>query len=124
MLWRETGTYDLMKSPIFIIGNPRSGTTLLRLMLTCHQHIVIPPECGYMIWWYEKYKDWKGDDSGERLNNFLDDLFISKKFETWNLQRKALKEFLMGRDNKTYPDLVSSIYEYYGRQLKDTFKRW
>ncbi|MBK8683451.1 MAG: sulfotransferase [Bacteroidetes bacterium] len=30
-------------TPIFIIGNPRSGTSLLRLMLHSHPLISIPP---------------------------------------------------------------------------------
>ena len=40
---------------LFIIGNPRSGTSLLRLMLTCHPEIVIPPESHFFLWLEEKY---------------------------------------------------------------------
>ena len=32
--------------PIFIVGMPRSGTTLLRLMLDAHPALAIPPETG------------------------------------------------------------------------------
>lgn len=35
-------------APIFIVGHPRSGTTLLRLILNAHPRIVIPPE-GHVV---------------------------------------------------------------------------
>ena len=44
--------------PVFVLGSPRSGTTLLRLMLTCHRHIVVPPECGFCVWLYPQFQDW------------------------------------------------------------------
>jgi len=124
MLWRETGTYDLMKSPIFIIGNPRSGTTLLRLMLTCHRDIVIPPECGFAVWWYEKYRKWNSDYTDQHMEEFLRDLFTSKKIETWNLNKGLLKEFLLRKKTSIYSELVSSVYEFYAGTQKKDFKRW
>lgn len=35
-------------APIFVVGHPRSGTTLLRLILDSHERIVIPPE-GHLV---------------------------------------------------------------------------
>ncbi|MBX3014597.1 MAG: sulfotransferase [Caldilineaceae bacterium] len=35
--------------PIFIIGAPRSGTTLLRLILDAHPHISCGPETGFLV---------------------------------------------------------------------------
>ena len=35
-------------APIFVVGHPRSGTTLLRLILDAHPRIVIPPE-GHLV---------------------------------------------------------------------------
>src|SRR5438270_14036839 len=32
----------------FIVGAPRSGTTLLRLMLDAHPELAIPPETGFV----------------------------------------------------------------------------
>lgn len=113
-----------MKAPIFVIGNPRSGTTLLRLMLTCHRNIVIPPECGFAIWWYEKYKDWNSNSVVLGLDHYLNDLFSSKKIETWKLNRTHLKKDLMERSPATYADLVSEIYEYFGRNQNKNMIRW
>lgn len=36
------------ESPIFIVGHPRSGTTLLRFMLSSHSRIHIPDETGFV----------------------------------------------------------------------------
>jgi hypothetical protein len=35
-------------APIFVVGHPRSGTTMLRLILDSHPRIVIPPE-GHLV---------------------------------------------------------------------------
>ncbi len=42
-------------SPIFVLGNPRSGTTLLRLMLTAHSDIGIAPECEFIVKQFPRY---------------------------------------------------------------------
>lgn len=35
-------------NPVFVIGAPRSGTTLLRYVLCAHPHIYIPPESNFI----------------------------------------------------------------------------
>jgi len=115
-----------MNAPIFIIGNPRSGTTLLRLMLTCHRNIVIPPECGFAVWLYDKYKHWEQleKDSDSLLMGFIHDLMYCRKIETWNLEEKNLFEFLSGRKPSSYSELVSYVYEWYALSQGKSFKRW
>jgi hypothetical protein len=39
--------------PVFVIGCPRSGTTLLQLMLHAHPRIAIPPETRFVLTAYE-----------------------------------------------------------------------
>ena len=36
-------------SPIFVVGCPRSGTTMLQLMLHAHPRIAIPPETRFLL---------------------------------------------------------------------------
>src|SRR5258708_13374116 len=43
----DSGSYQLDPMPI-IVGAPRSGTTLLRLMLDSHPALAIPPETGFL----------------------------------------------------------------------------
>jgi len=43
-----------LRLPIFIVGTPRSGTTLLRLLLNSHPELAIPDETNIMAWLYKK----------------------------------------------------------------------
>ncbi len=76
--------------PFFIIGNPRSGTTLLRLMLNNHPLISVPPECGFAVWLYEKYKAENFLDKSI-VRNFIADVVKSRKFETWGIDKEAIE---------------------------------
>ena len=115
-----------MTGPIFILGNPRSGTTLLRLMLNNHRNIVIPPECGFAVWWYEKYQHWdaRSSQDSEKLATFIHDLMTSRKIDTWNLDPARLREHVSREQPGSYSKLVSSIYEFFGRSTGREFKRW
>jgi hypothetical protein len=53
--------------PIFIVGRPRSGTTMLQLMLHAHPRIALPPENGLVLPAFERRPEF-GDlrDPGHR----------------------------------------------------------
>lgn len=111
-----------MNSPIFVLGSPRSGTTMLRLMLNNHRNIVIPPECGFAIWFYEKYHSKEIDKT--TIEHFIADLVHAKKIETWNLDFEMLRKYLMAKQPSVYAELVSHVYEFYGYSANRNFLRW
>ena len=114
-----------MTPPIFIIGNPRSGTTLLRLMLTSHRSIVIPPEGGFAVWFYDKYTEQINNTGVEAaLPEFVDDVLQSRKFQFWGISHKGLLSYLQQKKRVSYSDLVSGVYEYYGLTVGRSFNRW
>src|ERR1700760_3637612 len=47
---RRLGSHPQSPAPLapFIVGSPRSGTTLLRMMLDSHPGLAIPPETGFI----------------------------------------------------------------------------
>ena len=62
--------------PIFVVGCPRSGTTMLQLMLHAHSRIALPPESRFLLPVYERRHEF-GDLAGEE-------------------QRRALARFIVG----------------------------
>ena len=97
---------------------------MLRLMLTCHHNIVIPPECGFAAWLYPRFRGWQQDHGQEWHRRFVHDLFECRKIETWRLDRDALATFLREHTPSGYAAAVSLVYEFYGRNLGRPFTRW
>ena len=60
--------------PIFVIGCPRSGTTLLQLMLHSHPRIAVPPETRFLIpaYFHRKvYGDMRVAENRRRLAEWI-----------------------------------------------------
>jgi protein-tyrosine sulfotransferase len=70
-----------MHAPIFVIGCPRSGTTLMRLMLDSHPHIACPAETFFLL---DLAKLWVSEDSRKGLAEIGYDV---------NHFRRKLREF-------------------------------
>lgn len=109
--------------PIIILGNSRSGTTLLRLILTCHSNISIPPEGPFFFYLEPKY--WKVNTLDNKLiQNFVDDLWSVPKIEEWNLNRDRLINRLKNSQATSFLDLVDAVhFEYMDTQGLQK-KRW
>jgi len=110
------------KMPIFIIGNPRSGTTMFRLMLTCHPNIVIPPESGFLITLYNLYHDFQGGK--KNLEYFVKDVLNSEKMEEWKISHQELLSYIVSVTPSSYPELVSGVYEFYSKVHQNDKRRW
>lgn len=105
---------------VFIIGNPRSGTSLFRMMMSSHASIVVPPESGFIQWWHKVYKDWTIENSRsiEDISKFISDLKTSKKIETWELDFNALSTLIKEKKPNSYKELTSLVILQYGLQNK------
>ncbi|NAO98478.1 hypothetical protein FRY77_21005 [Halomonas sp. MG34] len=104
-------------SLFFILGNPRSGTSLLRLMLNSHPGILAPPECGFLLWLTDSYIN-NTVYSEESLLRFSKDVFNCRKFETWGVsERDILSQLLITRPC-SYLELATSVYLAYAKKQK------
>lgn len=106
--------------PIYIIGNPRSGTSLFRLMLHLHSQVSIPPESHFFLWLEDKYPAW----DLSKAEDYIEDLYNSTKFETWQMPREELQAFILRHRPATYPQLNSLIYLFYTLSIGKTPVRW
>jgi Sulfotransferase family len=71
--------------PIFVVGCPRSGTTMLQLMLHAHPRIAIPPETRFLLAAYQQRRDFGDLRDPDR--------------------RRALAEWITGREATRFVDL-------------------
>lgn len=81
----------------FIIGRPRSGTTLIRTLFDAHPNVKIPWECQYIVNLYPKYgniSEW----TKETLNSFYEDLLVQWQFRLWTVDKQILKEEILEQE--------------------------
>ncbi|HOX78328.1 MAG TPA: sulfotransferase [Bacteroidales bacterium] len=93
----------------FIIGRPRSGTTLLRLLFEAHPHVLIPPECPFIISLYKKY--FKEIDWDEKLiREFSEDVYRQRYFDKWLVDKEVLyQNLLAGKGKTTFREMVKRV---------------
>lgn len=103
------------KLPFFILGNPRSGTSLFRLMVNSHPNAIVPPECGFVDWLYNEYGDIKLTD--DIYKSFIKDLFRTKKFESWGISADQLLSSFRGKKPSNYLELVRLVYLEYAKKI-------
>lgn len=102
----------------FILGNPRSGTSLLRIMLNSHSSVAAPPECGFLQWWHEDYGAWSMEDTRapSRVRAFVADVLRSRKMETWEINAGMLRETIEHHEPTTYGELCECVYLTWARR--------
>ena len=97
----------------FIIGRPRTGTTLLQSLFDAHPNIQIPWECQFVLNLYPRFGDithWTAD----LLEQFYADLLTQWQFSTWNINHEKLKnELLLCAGDNTYRQICEVVYLNY-----------
>jgi len=104
-----------MKQPsLFILGNPRSGTTVLRLSLSSHNNICVPPEGGFALWLEKQFIEQAFPVS---LEAFIDAVLASKKFETWSLSKQTIMDLADVKSVTDYSSAVELVYQAYAKKI-------
>jgi hypothetical protein len=69
----------------FILGRPRSGTTLLRTLFDAHPNVKIPPEFPIILPLYQKFRHVKDWDE-KTINSFIDHIYQHPAFKNRTLE--------------------------------------
>ena len=98
----------------FILGRGRSGTSLLREILNAHPQLVVAPEAMFIAYTWRKYR--RGPWSDQRIESFVDDVFLESRFQNWNLDKTDLCESLkrISCAKRSFARMVAEIYRTYG----------
>jgi len=104
-----------------IVGSPRSGTTMLRLMLDTHSELAIPPETGFLTL-SEKIK---GRSDTLRQNFFHAVINYSQSMPSWpdfEIPEDTFWEALTQITPFSLPDGYRAFYQLYAARYKKP--RW
>ena len=91
----------------FVVASPRSGTTLLRMMLDAHPQMAVPFETHFVPELIATVKAGGGADDA------LEVLHSHRRWGDFHLDRDALAERLRSHDPLTPGDAVRSFYTLY-----------
>jgi Sulfotransferase family len=101
--------------PIFIVGAPRSGTTLLRFMLSSHSGIYIPPESDFIprLFLGRPHTPLSRDEAARKLQVILSN---RRFFREWNADPLDPKTFVAALPELTPAVFLHSLYSAYAAQ--------
>lgn len=97
-----------MSAPVFIVGCPRSGTSLFRNLLRSHPNLTFPKESSFIPEFYRRF----GDPRSEReALDLATRVLASPPIRRWGLEVTP-EEF---SDCRTFKQLVCRLFEAWAR---------
>jgi hypothetical protein len=100
--------------PVFVIGCPRSGTTLLTLMLSSHSRIAVPPETRFLLEVFRRREEF-GDLTVRRNRRRLGRALTrgkGSKFRHLGLDRKLVRKAVV-KSPPTIGSAIGAVYRTY-----------
>jgi hypothetical protein len=98
---------------VFIVGCPRSGTTLLGRLVDAHPDIAIIHEGRFVADWFERRRGLTPD--GAITTRLIDELLAYPPFEGVGVGREELERLARSSEPVSYSSFVSGIYDLHGR---------
>ncbi|MGA2213429.1 MAG: sulfotransferase [Bryobacteraceae bacterium] len=104
----------LVESPIFIVGGPRSGTTLLRNMLNRHPAIAICRETEFFHWVYQRRRTFGNLSDLPKRQYVVKQYLATQRVQRMRLDLKALEATLL-QEATSYPAMFLSLLRFFAQ---------
>jgi hypothetical protein len=98
--------------PIFIVGAPRSGTTLLRAMLSRHPRIGLCDETYYLFTVYQRCRAFGDLADPANREALIESYLATQRVQQLNIDLPRLKARLMA-DGTSYPAFFATFLQFY-----------
>ena len=103
-------------TPFFIVGCPRSGTTLLRLMLDSHPSLAIPDESSFIV----DLRGWRG--GGRSPAVALERALAHPRFSRWGLDPAVVRRMAAAASPSSYAEAMRVMFAAYAASQRKS--RW
>lgn len=114
-------------APFFIIGAARSGTTLLRRVLTSHSALHVPPETFVLGEVLRGFPRWSRSlDWPELVSLVLSRFEFHPEFETFEIGLGPLTRSLatLPAADRNLAHVLDEFYRFHARETGQTMERW
>lgn len=111
----------LNERPIFVVGAPRSGTTLLRYILCSHPHIYIPPESNFIPRFFNKQPETQLQPL-EAKRIYQEILGYRVFFKDWHTEKPDPETFISNLPDLYPRTILTALYKMYSQQYSS--ERW
>jgi hypothetical protein len=108
---------DALPNPfLFIVGCPRSGTTLLKRIVDAHSQIAVMGETDWIAKYYETRAGLTPD--GLVTSEIIPRLFEHTRFYAFKVGPEELEELLSSGEPISYRQLVSGFFDAHGEETR------
>jgi len=94
----------------FILGRPRSGTTMLASLFDAHPNVVLPFECPLIINIFSKYyktTNW----TKSIITEFVNDVLNQRKVDSWRINKQELLNYMLDMQGKnSFETMIKALY--------------
>jgi Sulfotransferase family len=99
-------------APIFIVGGPRSGTTLLRNMLNRHPAVAICRETEFFHWVYSRRRNFGSLSDLENRRRVVKEYLATQRIQRMRVDLEALSRTLLD-EATSYPAMFLSLIRFF-----------
>jgi hypothetical protein len=100
------------KPPVFIVGSPRSGTTLLRNILNRHPSLAICGETQFNHYVYKRRRAFGDLENLKNRRRLVDEYLLVRRVQRLGMDLSGLKEKLLA-EATSYPAMFACLLRYY-----------